>query len=32
MDYGFDIDGIIGIDLLTKIGVIIDLQRMEIYL
>ncbi|MCX7111567.1 MAG: retropepsin-like aspartic protease [Proteobacteria bacterium] len=31
MDYGFDIDGIIGIDLLTKIGIIIDLQRMEIY-
>lgn len=31
MDYGFDIDGIIGIDFLKQIGVIIDLEQMKIY-
>jgi hypothetical protein len=32
MDYGFDIDGIIGIDMLTKVGAVIDLHRLEINL
>lgn len=30
MDYGFDINGIIGMDLLTRIGAIIDLSRLEV--
>lgn len=30
MDYGFKIDGIIGMDLLTRIGAVIDLSRLEI--
>ncbi|MBN1035636.1 hypothetical protein DVV91_08935 [Clostridium botulinum] len=30
MDYGFDIDGIIGIDFLKKINALIDLDKMEI--
>ncbi|MBY6838208.1 hypothetical protein FDG50_10065 [Clostridium botulinum] len=30
MDYGFDIDGIIGIDFLKKINTLIDLDKMEI--
>ncbi len=31
MDYGFDLDGIIGTDFLTRIGAIIDLARLEVY-
>ena len=31
MDYGFDIDGIIGIDFLRQIGAIIDLEKMKVY-
>jgi len=30
MDYGFSIDGILGMDFLTSIGAIIDLDMMEI--
>jgi predicted aspartyl protease len=30
MDYGFEIDGIIGMDFLTAIGAIIDLERLDI--
>lgn len=31
MDYGFDINGIIGMDFLKRIGAIIDLDKMIIY-
>lgn len=31
MNYGFDIDGIIGMDFLTKVGATIDLKHLEIY-
>ncbi len=31
MDYGFDINGIIGIDFLRVVGAIIDLDKMLIY-
>ncbi|MDX2140377.1 MAG: retropepsin-like aspartic protease [Chloroflexota bacterium] len=31
MDYGFELDGIIGLDLLLEIGAVIDLVRMEMY-
>lgn len=31
MDYGFDIDEIIGIDFLRQIGAIIDLEKMKVY-
>ena len=31
MDYGFEIDGIIGMDFLTQVGAVIDLARLEIY-
>lgn len=31
MDYGFDLDGIIGMDFLTKVGAIIDLAKLEMY-
>ena len=31
MDYGFDIDGIIGMDFLIQVGAIIDLAKLEIY-
>ena len=31
MDYGFDIDGIIGIDFLTQVGAIIDMAKLELY-
>ena len=31
MDYGFDIDGIIGMDFLTQVNAVIDLERLEIY-
>lgn len=30
MDYGFDINGILGMDFLIETGAIIDLARMEI--
>lgn len=30
MDYGFNINGILGMDILLKMGAIIDLQNMEI--
>ena len=30
MDYGFDMDGIIGLDFLTKVGALIDLDRKEL--
>ena len=30
MDYGFQIDGIIGMDFLTRVGALIDLKRMKI--
>ncbi len=32
MDYGFDIDGIIGLDFLIQVGAIIDLAKLEVYL
>jgi hypothetical protein len=31
MDYGFDIDGIIGMDFLLQVGAIIDLAKLEMY-
>lgn len=31
MDYGFEIDGIIGIDFLKQIDAIIDLEKMKVY-
>jgi len=31
MDYGFDIDGIIGMDFLIQVGAIIDLATLEVY-
>ncbi len=31
MDYGFDIDSIIGMDFLIQVGAIIDLAKLEIY-
>jgi hypothetical protein len=30
MDYGFEIDGIIGMDFLTQVGAVVDLAKMEI--
>ena len=30
MNYGFDMDGIIGLDFLTQVGALIDLDRMEL--
>jgi len=30
MDYGFDLDGIIGMDFLSQVGAIIDLAKLEI--
>lgn len=30
MDYSFDIDGIIGMDFLTKVGAVLNLNNMEI--
>ena len=32
MDYGFDIDGIIGMDFLIQVGAVIDLARLKMYL
>ena len=31
MEYGFEIEGIIGLDFLMAVGAMIDLDRMEIY-
>ena len=31
MDYGFEIDGIVGMDFLTQLGAVIDLAKLEIY-
>jgi len=31
LDYGFEIDGILGMDFLTAVGAVIDLDRMEIH-
>ncbi len=31
MDYGFEINGIIGMDFLKEVGAIIDLEKMAIY-
>ncbi len=31
MDYGFEIDGIIGMDFLVQVGAIIDLAKLEMY-
>ncbi|MCW5851142.1 MAG: hypothetical protein KIT87_13790 [Anaerolineae bacterium] len=31
MDYGFEIDGIVGMDFLMQVGAVIDLSRLEIY-
>ncbi|MBI5653221.1 MAG: retropepsin-like domain-containing protein [Chloroflexi bacterium] len=30
MDYGFEMDGIIGVDWLTQVGAVIDLAQLEI--
>lgn len=30
MDYGFDIDAIIGLDFLVQVGAVIDLKQLEI--
>jgi predicted aspartyl protease len=30
-DYGFEIDGIVGMDFLTQVGAVIDLSRLEVY-
>jgi hypothetical protein len=31
MDYGFAIDGIVGMDWLTQVGAVIDLSRLEVF-
>ncbi len=31
MDYGFEIDGIIGMDFLARVGAVIDLAELEMY-
>lgn len=31
LDYGFPLDGIIGLDFMVQVGTIIDLKRMELY-
>ncbi len=31
MDYGFDIDGIIGVDFLVQVEAIVDLSKLEMY-
>jgi len=31
MDYGFEIQGILGMDFLTQAGAVIDLDKMELY-
>jgi hypothetical protein len=30
MDYGFELDGIVGLDFLVRVGAVIDLQAMEL--
>lgn len=30
MDYGFDINGIVGVDFLKSVGAVIDLNKMEL--
>ena len=30
MNYGFELDGIVGVDFLVQVGAVIDLSRMEI--
>lgn len=30
MEYGFDLDGIVGMDFLTSVGAVLDLAQMEI--
>ena len=30
MDYGFDMDGIVGLDFLTQVGAVIDLKRLKL--
>lgn len=30
MDYGFDINGIVGMDFLKAVGAVIDLNKMEL--
>ncbi len=32
MDYGFSIDGILGLDFLSEVGAIIDLKKFEIHI
>jgi hypothetical protein len=31
MDYGFDLDGILGLDFLLQVGAVIDLKYMEVH-
>lgn len=31
MEYGFEIDGIIGTDFLMQTGAVIDLRQLEVY-
>jgi hypothetical protein len=31
MDYGFEVDGIVGMDFLTEVGAVVDLGKLEIY-
>ena len=31
MDYGLEIDGIVGMDFLTRVGAVIDLAKLEVY-
>ncbi len=31
MDYGFEMDGIVGMDFLMQVGAIIDLSKLEVY-
>jgi predicted aspartyl protease len=30
MDYGFEIDGLLGFDFLAQVGAVVDLSRMEV--
>jgi hypothetical protein len=31
MDYGFSLDGIVGMDFLLQVGAVIDLSRLEVH-
>jgi hypothetical protein len=31
MDYGFELDGILGLDFLTRVGAVIDLAQMDVH-